>query len=80
MPYMLTCSVSDGSSTAKEFVPEFEDRRIYAALGLQLELTEQEIAQIPRSLRVDVKRSWKKLPEVLGWSTGRFVIAPDLAR
>ncbi len=78
MPYMLISNVSDGSSTSKEFVPPFDDPSIQAKITLHLEINDKESSKIPSSFKVAPKRSWKKLPEVFGWSVGPYIIAPKL--
>jgi hypothetical protein len=82
---MVHASVAEGSSVSKQYEPDISQeqfgaiskQRFYldARLGSHRPLTEEERAAIPENLSLLVGRTRKgKVPAVLGWSVGPFVV------
>lgn len=79
MPVMIDMSVIDNSSAQKRFEPAEEfNRLVLTKISMGTQLTAEEIAAIPSKLVIDPKRSWKRLPDVLGFSGGPYVLSPRL--
>ncbi len=82
MPVVLGPNMFDGSGVSMAWVPEPDydgpDGRVVATLGLHMECTEAELAIAPRHLRIGRPKSIKVLPDVIGWSTGPWILSPRL--
>lgn len=71
MPYVVTDDLN--AAIAKEFVPELslDDKR---PITLGHQLTENQKAAIPRSLKVEKPRR-KFFPDILGWNVGPWIVS-----
>jgi len=82
MPVVVGPAVSDGSIVSKYWVPEPDydgpDGRVRSKLHMHRECSEAELAIAPRHLLIGRPKSIKVLPDVIGWSTGPWILSPRL--
>jgi len=75
--YLIGAGVNDGSAMLKRWAPPM-DYTLEAGLALGV-ATDDEWNGIPREQAMVISRLAKgRVPEVLGWSTGPFVVAPKI--
>ncbi|NMU90832.1 hypothetical protein HGQ98_13735 [Achromobacter ruhlandii] len=71
MPYLIGMPPAGGPST--QFVPQI-DRQLLAKLCLFDGLSEDDLAQVPRQIRLTL-RGASRAPAILGWEDGPFVVS-----
>lgn len=70
MPYLIGMTLAGSIST--QFMPQI-DRQLLAKLCLFDGLSEEDLAHIPRQIRLTL-RSTGRVPAILGWESGPFLV------